>query len=43
VGGVHEFPWFTANDLVALGIWKPTLIVEGNKRIQGDKTWYVVD
>lgn len=43
IGGVHEFPWFTADDLVKLGIWKPVMIVEGNKRTQGDKTWYVVD
>jgi hypothetical protein len=43
IGGVHEFTWFTADDLVALGIWKPVMIVEGNKRIHGDKVWYVVD
>lgn len=36
VGALHEFVWFTADDLVALGIWDPVLYVEGTKRIQGE-------
>lgn len=36
VGGVHEFTWFTANDLVALGIWDPVQYVEGRARIKGE-------
>jgi hypothetical protein len=23
IGSVDDFPWFTANDLVALGVWEP--------------------
>lgn len=29
VGSIHEFTWFTADDLVALGIWDPVQYVEG--------------
>ncbi len=36
VGSVHEFIWFTADDLVALGIWEPVQYVEGMMRVQGD-------
>lgn len=36
VGGMHEFTWFTANDLVALGIWDPVQYVEGTARIKGE-------
>jgi hypothetical protein len=36
VGAVHEFPWFTADDLVTLGIWDPVQYVEGRKRIKGE-------
>lgn len=32
VGSLREFTWFTAEDLVALGIWKPTQYVAGSKR-----------
>jgi hypothetical protein len=39
VGSVDEFQWFTPDDLVALGIWKPTQYVHGKKRIKGDKVW----
>lgn len=40
VGSVNEFTWFTADDLIALGIWKRTLYVEGYKRTQADKVYY---
>jgi hypothetical protein len=36
VGSLDEFIWFTADDLVALGIWKPVQYAVGNLRIQGD-------
>jgi hypothetical protein len=29
VGGAHEFVWFTADDLVALGIWQETPRIDG--------------
>jgi len=32
VGSLRDFIWFTADDLVALGIWKPTQYVAGRKR-----------
>jgi hypothetical protein len=35
VGSVEEFTWFTAEDLVALGIWKPTQYVDGTLRVKG--------
>lgn len=35
VGALHEFIWFTADDLVALGIWEPVMYVEGERRVQG--------
>lgn len=34
VGSVEEFTWFTADDLVKLGIWKPVQYVEGRKRVR---------
>lgn len=34
VGSIEEVPWFTADDLVVLGIWKPVRYVEGSLRIQ---------
>lgn len=36
VGSVEEFTWFTADDLVKLGIWKPVQYVEGRKRFRVD-------
>jgi hypothetical protein len=42
VGSLDDFIWFEANDLVALGIWKPIQYVEGQNRVQGDTTWTVV-
>ena len=36
VGALHEFIWFTADDLVKLGIWNPVQYVEGTKRIKGE-------
>lgn len=39
VGSLDEFLWFTANDMVRLGIWEPNLYVEGNERVQGDARW----
>jgi len=35
VGNLQDFVFFTAEDLVKLGIWKEPYYVEGNKRIQG--------
>lgn len=35
IGNLQEFEWFTANDLVALGIWDPVQYVEGTKRVKG--------
>lgn len=29
VGSIHEFTWFTADDLVKLGIWEPVQYVDG--------------
>jgi chromosome condensin MukBEF MukE localization factor len=29
IGGVHEFLWFTPDDLVALGIWKKHAVLDG--------------
>jgi hypothetical protein len=40
VGGVHEFTWFEANDLVALGIWDPVQYVEGSLRIKGENVHF---
>ena len=37
VGGVHEFTWFTADDLVALGIWKETPKINGKWVKIGDQ------
>ena len=34
VGRVDEFTWFTAEDLVKLGIWKPVQYVEGRRRVR---------
>lgn len=34
VGSVGEFTWFTAEDLVKLGIWKPVQYVEGRRRFR---------
>ena len=42
VGSVSEFPWFTADDLVRLGIWDPPLRVEGSRRILGGEEWEVL-
>lgn len=39
VGSINDFIWFTADDLVALGIWKPVVYVEGDERVQGESTW----
>lgn len=39
VGSVSDFIWFTADDLVRLGIWKEPLYVEGKERVQGDNRW----
>jgi len=39
VGSLEEFQWFTANDLVRLGIWKPNCYVEGRKRIHGENVY----
>jgi hypothetical protein len=37
VGDLSDFTFFTAEDLVKLGIWKEPRYVEGNKRIQGSE------
>jgi len=37
VGNLGDFIFFTAEDLVKLGIWKEPRYVEGNKRIQGSE------
>jgi hypothetical protein len=34
VGSVHDFVWFTAEDLVALGIWKDVVYRNGRKNIR---------
>jgi hypothetical protein len=34
-GTLDQYLWFTADDLVTLGIWKPVQYVEGRDRIQG--------
>jgi hypothetical protein len=34
VGSLTEFTWFTADDLVNLGIWKPTQYVRGRARVK---------
>jgi|SRR5215472_1836708 len=40
VGGTHEFTWFTAQDLVALGIWEPPMFIRGHfERSQGGHEW----
>lgn len=39
VGSINDFIWFTADDLVALGIWKPVVYVEGDERVQGESKW----
>lgn len=31
VGSIAEFTWFTADDLVALGIWNPVKYLEGSR------------
>jgi hypothetical protein len=31
VGSLEDFVWFTADDLVALGIWKPVTYLKGGK------------
>jgi hypothetical protein len=36
VGSLDDFTWFTADDLVALGIWKPVQYAVGDLRIKGD-------
>jgi hypothetical protein len=36
VGNLGDFVFFTAEDLVKLGIWKEPFYVEGQLRIQGD-------
>lgn len=33
VGSIDEFPWYTPEELVSLGIWEPIQYVEGDKRI----------
>jgi hypothetical protein len=38
VGNLYDFTFFTAEDLVKLGIWKAPRYVEGTKRIQGGET-----
>lgn len=40
VGNIREFTWFTADDLVALGIWDPVQYVEGLSRVQGDNVHF---
>jgi DNA-binding Xre family transcriptional regulator len=37
IGNAEEFLWFTADDLVALGIWKPPLILNGEWAHKGDE------
>jgi len=34
VGGVHEFEWYTPDELIDLGIWKPVQHVVGRLRIR---------
>jgi hypothetical protein len=36
IGSVEAFMWFTAEDMVALGIWKPSQYAVGLKRIKGE-------
>jgi hypothetical protein len=40
VGSINEFTWFTANDLVALGIWDPVQYVEGYSRVKGENVHF---
>lgn len=37
VGNLEQLPWFTADDLVTLGVWKHPQYVEGPKRIKGNE------
>jgi len=34
VGDLRDFPWFTADDLVAMGIWKSPWYVAGDRRFK---------
>lgn len=39
IGRLEDYEWFTADDLVLLGLWKPPVTVEGRNRIQGNQRW----
>jgi hypothetical protein len=32
VGNLRDFPWYTAHEMVQMGVWKPTQYVAGRKR-----------
>jgi hypothetical protein len=36
VGSIREFEWFTADEMVRMGVWDPVLYVEGKNRIWSD-------
>lgn len=38
-GRLDDYTWFTADDLVTMGIWKPVITVEGRERVQGNHRW----
>lgn len=43
VGSIDEFPWYTPEELVSLGIWEPVMYVEGDKRVHDGFVTYGIN